>query len=576
MRGLWNELRQRKVIRLGLIYLVVAWLVIEAADVLFPALLLPDWALRLLVAFVILGFPIALFLSWMFDLTPDGVQRSDKRKGGAVADSRAREPGAPAAGGNRVAADAESASASPAVPAAPTAERSIAVLPFVNMSDDRENEYFSDGMTEEILNALAKVRDLRVASRTSSFAFKGAESDVLEIARQLRVGTVVEGSVRKAGNQIRVTAQLISAEDGYHLWSESYDRELEDVFRVQDDIARSIVEALKVELRGDREEHLVEPETEDVEAYTLYLKGRFLFNRFREADLRRSLRLYAEALEHDASYARAWAGIADTWMQLADDWEPPDQAYPEARRAAEKALQLDPGLAEAHTAVGKVLGWFEWDFDGAELALRRAVGANRKYGDAHWGLGSILPATGQLDEAIDEMRLAVSIDPLSPVFNYWLARFLYFDRQVDEAVEEAHRSIELDPSSFRPRLILGLCYLLRDRPEEALDAFQAVEVSGTVSGQPFVARAHAAAGRFDEARRILEALDRGEGYVRSEFVAPAWAALGDPDRAFEALEHAYRDRSAGLIYLHVDPSYDPLKSDPRFASLVERIGLRAG
>jgi tetratricopeptide (TPR) repeat protein len=320
----------------------------------------------------------------------------------------------------------------------------------------------------------------------------------------------------------------------------------------------------------------VEPETKDVEAYTLYLQGRFFFNRYREADLQRSLRLYDQALEHDPSYARAHAGIADTWMQLADDWAPPDQAYPEARKAAERALQLDPNLAEAHTARGKVLGWFEWDFDAAELALRRAVGANRKYGDAHWGLGSILPATGQLDEAIAEMRLAVSIDPLSSVFSYWLARFLYFRREVDEAKEEAHRSMELDPSSFRPRVILGLCHLIRGQAEEALEAFESDAVRGMVSAQPFIARAHGVAGQEAEARRILVELEEGTDYVRAEFVAPAWAALGDLDRAFAALERAFADRSAGLIYLHVDPSYDSLRDDPRYAELVERIGLRSG
>jgi len=561
-------------LRLAVIYAVAGWIVIEAADVIFPALLLPEWTPRLIVAVVLLGFPIAVLLAWMFDLTPGGVKRTRRGELDAAPSDMGSGRDASDAGGLVDAVGAAAAAAAPAAATAP-ADRSIAVLPFVNMSDDRDNEYFSDGMTEEILNALAKVRDLRVASRTSSFAFKGEDSDVLEIARKLRVATVVEGSVRKAGNRIRVTAQLISATDGYHLWSESYDRELEDVFRVQDDIARSIVDALKVELGGESGEHLVEPETADVEAYTLYLKGRFFFNRYSEVDLKRSLDIYRRALEHDPAYARAYAGMADTWMQLADDWVAPDEAYPEARKAAEKAIALDPRLPEAHTALGKVLGWFEWDFDAAELALRRAVGANRRYGDAHWGLGSILPATGLLDDAVEEMRLAVSIDPLSPVFNYWLSRFLYFRRQLDEAKEEAHRAIELDPGSFRPRLILGLCHLLEERPEEALKAFESDAVGTVVSGRIFVARAHAAAGRHDEARRILRELDASEEYLRSEFMAAGWAALGDLDRAFAALEQAYEDRSAGLIYLHVDPSYDPLRHDERYHDLVRRIGLRS-
>ncbi|MFV2007929.1 MAG: tetratricopeptide repeat protein, partial [Longimicrobiales bacterium] len=378
-----DELKRRKVARRGLLYLVVAWILMQVVDIVFPALSIPDWALSMVVVLLILGFPVAIVLAWMFE-TPVAIAKGKRR------------PDRPARAGR---ADGEEAADAP---------RSIAVLPFVNMSDDKDNEYFSDGMTEEILNALTKVPGLRVASRTSSFAFKGQAKDVLEIAEDLRVDSVVEGSVRKAGERVRVTAQLISADDGYHLWSETYDGDLEDIFRLQDEIARSIVEALKIELVGSKDALLVEAETEDVEAYTHYLQGRFFFNRFQENDLERSLEQYRQALEHDPKYGRAYAGIADTWMQLADDWVAPDQSYPEAKAAAQKAIDLDESLAEAHTALGKVHGWFEWDFDRAELALRRAVATNPKYPDAHWGLGSILPPNGQLGAAIEEMRAALA------------------------------------------------------------------------------------------------------------------------------------------------------------------------
>jgi adenylate cyclase len=308
---IWQELKRRKVIRLVLLYLVVGWVVIQAADIIFPALDIPDWALSFVVVLVILGFPVAVALSWMFDVTSDGVRRagrSTRRK-----HVQARD-------------------------AAGAGERSIAVLPFVNMSDDRENEYFSDGMTEEILNALAKVRDLRVASRTSSFAFKGKEFDVRDIAERLGVETVLEGSVRKAGDRIRITAQLIDAGNGYHLWSHTYDREPEDVFEIQDQIARAIVDALKVQLGADQDAPLVERETRDMEAYNFYLKGRYFYNRDHEEDLRRSLDMYREALGRDPRFARAEAGMADTWMHLADDWVPPEEAYPEAKAAARRAL----------------------------------------------------------------------------------------------------------------------------------------------------------------------------------------------------------------------------------------------
>lgn len=544
-----KEFKRRKIARRGLLYLVVAWIVMQVVDIVFPALDIPDWALSMVVVLLIIGFPLAMVLAWMFE-TPAAIAQGRRRP---ERTRRAKR------------SDVEDSGNAP---------RSIAVLPFVNMSDDKENEYFSDGMTEEILNALAKVPELRVASRTSSFAFKGMAKDVLEIADELRVDTVVEGSVRKAGQRVRVTAQLISAEDGYHLWSETYDGGLEDIFRLQDEIARSIVDALKIELVGS-DAALVDPETKDVEAYTRYLKGRFFFYRFQQNDLNRSLEQYQQALEHDPDYGRAYAGIADTWMQLADDWVSPEEAYPAAKAAAQKAIDLDESLAEAHTALGKVHGWFEWDFDRAELALRRAVAANPKYPDAHWGLGSILPPNGQLGGAIEEMRAALALDPLSPVFSYFLARFLMFDGRLDEAVEQSRRTDELDPTSFRSLQVLGQCHLLAGEPDAALERFKrAHEVSGVVSVNAYIARALADLGRKDEARDLLDRAESDESYVRSEFMAAAWGALGELDKAFDALETAYQSRSAGLIYSHVDPAYDTLWGDPRYDNLAERIGLK--
>jgi len=543
-----SELKRRKIFYRGFLYLVVAWVVLQVADVVLPALNIPGWGISLVVVLLSLGFPVAVLMAWIVD-APD----REKNRTKPIPRKRDR----------------------PTQDEAGSGPRSVAVLPFVNMSDDKENEYFSDGMTEEILNALTKVKDLQVASRTSSFTFKGKVQDVLEIAEELRVDAVVEGSVRKSGSRVRVTAQLISAQDGYHLWSEAYDRELQDVFKVQDEIARSIVEALRIELGTEEKEALVEPETEDVEAYTLYLKGRFFFNRYQEDDLQRSLEVYRQALEHDPGYGRAYAGIADTLMQLADDWLPPEEAYPEAMEAARKAISLDESLAEAHTALGKVLGWFEWDFDGAELALRRAVAANPRYADAHWGLASILPPNGQLDEAIEEMRTALACDPLTQN-SYYLARFLMFARRLEEATEEARRAAELDPTSFRPLLILGQCSLLEGNSQDALDHFEkALKVSGVASVNSYIARALTALGREDEARILLEQAGSGEDYVRSEFMAAAYGSLREFDLAFDALETAVSDRSAGLIYLHVDPAYDPLREDPRYHDLVKRIGLKS-
>ena len=464
----------------------------------------------------------------------------------------------------------------PAAAAAAATDRSIAVLPFMNLSSDPENEYFSDGITEEILNALVKVSDLKVASRTSSFAFKGHQGDIQDIAEKLKVATVLEGSVRKAGKRVRITSQLISAADSYHLWSETYDRELEDIFAIQDDIAQSIVGALKATLTGDEGEKLVVPATDNLEAYTLYLKGRFEYNKDTEAGLRQSLEFYEQALQHSPTYARAWAGIADSWMHLADDYVPPEQGYTAAREAAEKALELEPELAEAHTARGKVLGWYEWKFGEGELALRRAVAANPNYAEAHWALGSLLPTTGHMKEGLQEVRTAQLLDPLSPVTAYWHARYLLYSRRPEDAIEESRRSLNLDPDFAYGLSILGRAQLLEGNGDDAIGSLRrSAESGGSNSFQAYLAYGLAATGRSEEALEILERIAPAEGasYVRSELLAAVYGALGDPDAAFGQLERAYADRSAGLIYLHLDPLYDALRDDPRMDELVQRIGL---
>ena len=465
----------------------------------------------------------------------------------------------------------------PATDAHAPVERSIAVLPFINLSSDAENEYFSDGITEEILNALVKVSDLKVASRTSSFAFKGHQGDVREIAEKLGVATVLEGSVRKAGNRVRITGQLIGAADGYHLWSETYDRQLEDIFAIQDDIAQSIVTALKATLAVDEGEKLVTATTDNLEAYTLYLKGRFAFNKFTEEGLRRSLELYAEALEESPDYARAWAGIADSWMNLADDWVAPEVAYVAGKESAARALELDPDLAEANTALGKVYTWYDWDFTRGELALRRAVASNPNYTDAHWALGTLLPAVGRLDEGIREMRAAQKLDPLSPTFSQWIARFLLYQRRSADAVQESLHTLDLDPEYARGHMTLGLARMQVEGPSAGLESLRhSAEMSWSPSFRAFLAYGLAAAGQEAEARRVLEELDSEgrESYVRAEFLAAVYGALGDPDEAFRQLDRAYADRSAGLIYLHLDPLFDSLRDDPRLSALVEKIGLQ--
>ncbi len=456
------------------------------------------------------------------------------------------------------------------------AAKAIAVLPLANRSADPENEYFSDGMTEEIINALAKVPGLQVASRSSCFAFKGKQVDIREVGEKLGVASVLEGSVRKVGNRIRITAQLISVENGYHLWSETYDRQLEDVFAIQDEISRAIVDALKLRLGSDAGQ-LVAP-TKNLEAYTLYLKGRFFFNKFTDPGLRKGLDLFQQSLLQDPGYARSYAGIADCWCNLADDWVVPDDAYPRAKAAAARALQQDPELAEAITSIGKVLCWYEWDFAGAEQQLRRAVALNSNYAEGHWAFGSVLPTVGKLGEAVEEMRKALTLDPLYPEYSRWLGRFLLYAGDYPAAIAQTHKTIELNADYFPSYLDIGAACLAQGQPEEALEWFrhgQGLETS-VRSYDAFIVRALAPLGRGDEAEEILNRLEdeSRHHYVRAEVMAMGYAAVGNLDRAFACLERAYQARSAGLIYLHLDPGFASLRGDARFSELVQRIGLK--
>ena len=454
--------------------------------------------------------------------------------------------------------------------------KAIAVLPLANMSADPENEYFSDGMTEEIINALSKVPGIHVASRSSCFAFKGRKDvNVRQIGEKLGVTTLLEGSVRKVGNRIRIAAQLVSVDNGYQLWSETYDRQLEDIFAVQDDISRSIVDALKLQLTGDAA-GVVAP-TKSLDAYTTYLKGRFHFNKFSEVGLRKAYDLFQSALLQDPGFARAYAGIADVWCDLADDWVPPDDAYPRAKSAAERALQRDPELADAMISIGKVLCWHEWKFPEGVRHVERAVVLSPNNAEAHWVLGTALPLVGRLQDGIAEVRRALELDPLRVEYFGWATRMLLYAGDYDAAIAQGAETFEIDEKYGRGFVFVGSAYLAKGDAEQALSWFQRGQSLDTAvrSYDAMIVRALAALGRREEAEEILARLEAEsrQQYVRAEYLAMGHAAVGDLDRAFEALERAYQARSGGLIYLHLDPGYAPLRGDLRYDELVQRIGL---
>ncbi len=432
------------------------------------------------------------------------------------------------------------------------APKAIAVLPLANMSADPENEYFSDGMTEEIINALAKLPGLQVASRSSCFAFKGKQVELRDVGHKLGVGSVLEGSVRKIGNRIRITTQLINVEDGYHLWSETYDRQLEDVFAIQDEISRAIVDALKVRLVVPNA-HLVGP-TKNLDAYTTYLKGRYNFNKFTEPGLRKALELFQKALVQDPGFARAHAGIADAWINLSDDWVAPAEGYPRAKAAAGLALQRDPDLSEAMTSVGKVLVWHEWQFPAGVRELERAVALSPNYAEAQFVLGTALPLVGRLGDGLDALRKALVLDPLSAHHSGWLARFLLYAGDYAGAIAQGEKTLEIHDEYQRAFVFIGSAYLAQGDPTTALDWYQRGQAleRAVRSYDALIVRALAPLGRREEAEEILARLEEEsrQHYVRQEILAMGYAALGDLDRAFACLDRALEERSGGLIYLH--------------------------
>jgi TolB-like protein/Tfp pilus assembly protein PilF len=460
----------------------------------------------------------------------------------------------------------------------PPRPTSIAVLPFVNMSPDGANEYFSDGMTEEIITVLSKVEGLQVAARTSAFAFKGKRESVSEIGRQLRVGTVLEGSVRREGDRLRVTAQLIKVKDGYHLWAESYDRDLRDVFAVQEEIAQAIVGALRVKLNAEATAMVVRP-TADLAAYDFYLKGRHALNQRTGVSLLRAVDCFEQAIAGDPHFAQAYAGLADAYVLLPGySVSNSSEAWPKGRAAAARALALDSTLAEAHTtlAYGKFL--FDWDWRGAEQGFRRAIALNPGYATAHHWYADYLGGRGNFEGYLEELRSAQALDPLSRQIGMEVGRALWVLRRYDEAVAQFQQVLRVDPDFAGAHLNLGRVYIEQGRLAEAVSEIgKAVKLRGRYPVDVAeLARAYAVRGNRAEAQRLLVEL---KGRSRREYVLPvAFAivhmALGQDGRAFDWLDRAVAEHDAWLAESIFYPTLDPLRSHPRYGALLQALGLR--
>ena len=572
LRKFFSELKRRNVYKVAIAYGVVAWLLMQVASQIFPFFEIPNWSVRLLVVLLLFGFPIALILAWAFELTPEGIKRTDEIEPGRRSRNRVWIYLVTVAGAismslfflGRYSAP-RNASESSELPG-----KSIAVLPFVDLSQAKDQEYFCDGISEEILDALAKVQGLRVVARTSSFSFKGKNADVGEIAQKLNVQNVLEGSLRREGNRIRITAQLINARNGFHIWSDTFERELQGVFAVQDEITRSIVDALKIKLA-------VAPPVRtpgSTEAYDLYLKGLYYSNKSDEENLRKSLSLFQQALDKDPNFARAWTGITKVWEQLADAYVRPLEAYPRVKEAASKALALDDKDAEAHCYLGEVKLLIDRDVAGAEAEIKRALQLDRNSATAHYFMSWLKLTQGDCDEGVNQIQEAEKLDPLSPMIIDSAAERYVAANRLDDAISAGKRVLQVDPNYIYFDSPLADAYREKGDLQEAIALYEKTQ---TVTHFPSAGLAitYAKMGRLEDARRVLnQRIEKSrQQYVAADSIAAVYVALGDKEEAFRWLEQAFDEHSAPMFYLACHPIFRALRSDPRFADLLRRMGV---
>ena len=465
-------------------------------------------------------------------------------------------------------------------PAVATANaKSIAVLPFENLSHDPDNAYFADGIQEEILTRLSKIADLKVISRTSTQRYKGTPTNLLEIAKQLGVAHILEGTVQKAADQVRVNVQLINAQTDSHLWAEKFDRNLADIFAVESEIATKIADTLQAKLTGSEKQAIAARPTENSEAHQLYLKGRYFLSRRTEEGLKKSVEFFNQAIDKDSGYALAYSGLADSNMYLLKlaflRGLSRKESYERAKAAATKALELDDNLAEAHTSLALVKMEYEWEWASSEGEFKRAIQLNPGFAEAHHQYSHYLTAMGRSSESLAESLRALELDPLSLVLNGHLAWHYLYARQYDQAIQQCQKTAELDRNYPETADFRGLAYEQKGMYREAIAELQmAVNLSGNSPHiKAELGHAYAIAGETTPALDILDELKREstETHISSYDIAVIYIGLGRKDQALEALENAYQERSEWLRYVKVDPRLDPLRGDPRFEKLANQV-----
>src|SRR5437773_3013450 len=574
----FGELKRRNVYKVAVAYAVVGWLLIQVATQVFPFLDIPNWAIRLVILLTALGFPIALIIAWAFELTPEGIRRTEdadaagqRSRGGIwmalVVIAAALSLGLFFLGRY----SARNATPRPSETATAVSGKSIAVLPLVNESGDPKDEYFSDGLSEELIAALAQISGLKVIGRSSSFRFKDRTEEPKTIGEKLGVTTLLEGTVRKQGDRVRIVAELVNAADGIQLWTRTFDRQLKDIFAVQEEIARAVAESLKVTLLGGDARSVQGSAPSNAEAHNAYLQGHFYLVRRNVEDFRKAIGYYDQAIKLDPEYALAYAERGEAWTILGDLTGQRPMAYPKARSDAEKAVSIAPALAEARAALGFIRCFVDWKFADGLSELKRAKELSPTNPTANDLLARIIVDMGRFDEAERQARQAVELDPLSTVTHGNLARVLFYAGKLDEADAAARKAAELQPAGASNHRWQVLIAAQRGDGEAALHEAQLEPDPGFRRFE--LALAHYARGDWAAADDALADLiaNAREGFAYQ--IAEVYALRGEKDEAFKWLQIAFDDRDAGMLGLLVDPLLRSLRDDARYKNLLAKLGL---
>ena len=580
------ELRRRNVYKVAVAYIVAGWAFSQGIAQVFPVFEVPNWLIRSVVLLIIIGLPIALVLAWTFEITPQGIKRTetaDAMPGSArpkkyvwihvVVIGVAISIGLFFLGRYT----ARNTASAARTEAATLPQKSIAVLPFESLSEDKNNAYFAEGVQDEILTRLAKVADLKVISRSSTQRFKSAPSDLREIARQLGVMHIVEGSVQKANDQVRVNVQLVNAMNDTHLWAEIYDRKLTDIFAVESEIAKAIADTLQAKLTGSEQRALAARPTDDSEAYQLYLQGRFFWNKRTTEGIRKSIDYFNQAITKDPNYALAYAALGQSYVILpAYDGGAPKDCFPQGEIFAKKALALDPGSSEALAVIASAKALYQFDFEGAYRDYEKGVQLHPNDATTHhWFANDVLANLGDYERELAEMRRALELDPLSPILHNNTGNAFVHNGRFDEAIAEYRKAVELDSTFYLALWNHGLLLELQGKIPEAIAQY---EKAGAITNDPtplgMLGHIYGTTGRKDEARKILEKLKkmRAERYIAAYPLAIVALGLEEKEEALKWLDQAYQDRDGNAIApIRIDPLFKPLRGDPRFEALAEKV-----